>query len=172
VVAGRTLPLLVAAALLASSCASTLEGARGAPGAGLPLRLAAPDLEGRRVDVGAEAGRVRVVELWASWCEPCREALPALDRLAAELGPRGLSVYAVSLDEDAAPLAAFLREVPVRLPVLWDRSGEASGALGARRLPTTLVVDRGGRVRRTHEGFSEAWAREQRLLVLRLLDEP
>ncbi|HEY7723699.1 MAG TPA: TlpA disulfide reductase family protein [Anaeromyxobacteraceae bacterium] len=169
-VAGRKVPLLAAAALHAAACAGTLEGARTGPPAGPPLRLVAPDLEGRLVDVGA-VGRVRVVELWASWCEPCREALPALDRLATELGPRGLSVYAVSLDEEAAPLAAFLREVPVRVPVLWDRAGEASAALGARRLPTTLVVDRAGRVRRAHEGFSEDWAREQRLLVLRLLEE-
>jgi cytochrome c biogenesis protein CcmG, thiol:disulfide interchange protein DsbE len=138
-----------------------------------PLVLSAPDLEGRTVDVGALRGRVLVVDFWATWCEPCRASLPALDSLVAELGPRGLAAFAVSFDEEAAPLAPFLQEVPVRLPVLWDRGGETLAArFEIRRLPTSLIVDRRGVIRYVHQGWTAETGREQRREVERLLAEP
>src|SRR5512142_3153773 len=111
--------------LLGLACGLSRPAIRASAKVGQPISLASPDLNGREVDVAADAGKVRVIDFWATWCEPCRDELPELDRLQAELGGRGLSVYAVSFDEDRNLIPPFLKEVPVRFPVLWDKGGEA-----------------------------------------------
>jgi thiol-disulfide isomerase/thioredoxin len=139
---------------------------------GHQLELAAPDLSGRETDVGAMAGKVRVVDFWASWCEPCREALPHLDAMGRELGARGLEVVAVSFDEDQEQIASFLAKAPVGFPVLWDKGGDRySARYEVNQLPTTLVVDRKGVIRLVQEGYSAAKERETRRAVEKLLDE-
>ena len=140
---------------------------------GQTLTLEAPALDGAHVLIAPASGKVRVVDLWASWCEPCRRALPHLDELARDLGHRGLEVFGVALDDERDEVTAFLAEVPVGFPVLWDRSGERASAarLPITRLPTTLVLDRSSVIHFVHEGWTEAVAREQRRQVEALLRE-
>jgi thiol-disulfide isomerase/thioredoxin len=163
--------------LLDVGCARAKPARRGAPAAsaavGRTLVFEASSLDGTRVSLAPSSGMVRVVDLWASWCDPCRDALPHLDAIARELGPRGVEVYGVALDDDREEIAAFLAEVPVGFPILWDRSGERSSAarLPVSRLPTTLIVDRRGVIRFVHEGWTERVAREQRSQVEALLSE-
>ena len=165
-------PLAALALLGAAACAAPRPVVRPAAALGKALDLSAPDLQGREVDLGQERGKVTVVDFWATWCEPCRDALPALDALWHELAPRGLAVYGVSFDEELVPIGPFLREVRVRFPILWDRGGERLAArFDIARLPTTLVVDRRGVIRYVHEGWTEATAREERREVEELLGE-
>jgi thiol-disulfide isomerase/thioredoxin len=150
----RTLALAVA---LLAACAASSPAFRPPPLAGRRAEVLAPDLTGREVDVLAAAAPVRVVDFWASWCEPCREQLPALERLARTYGPRGLAVYAVAFDEDRNQVQAFLEQTPVSFPVLWDKGGaRLSGRFEVTRLPTTLVVDGAGTIRAVHLGFDAA----------------
>jgi hypothetical protein len=93
--------------------------------------------------------------------------------MSRELGPRGLLVYAVSFDEDAAQIAPFLAQVPVSFPVLHDRGGDALTArFLVSRLPTSLLVDRRGIIRFVHEGWTPERAREAQRQVEQLLAEP
>ncbi len=164
--------LLVAAVALAA-CTAHRPAPRAAAKVGRPIVLAAPDLAGNPVDVAADRGRVRVVDFWATWCEPCRDEMPALDRLWREKAAQGLSVYAVSFDEDRSQIPTFLAQVPVGFPVLWDKGGDRwSGAYDVNRLPTMLVVDRRGVIRYAHEGYDRDTAAEARREVEALLAEP
>ncbi len=166
----RTVLLAGVAAL--GACAANRSLPRAATFVGRPVQLAAPDLQGREVDVAAEAGTVRVVDFWATWCEPCRRQFPALERLRRELGPRGLTVYAVSFDEDPAQIPRFLEATPVGFRVLWDRGGARwASHYDLQRLPTILVVDRAGIIRFVHEGFDEAGGLEERQEVEALIGE-
>ena len=172
----RSVPFaaLLAFLILATSgaCASARAVPRTSSQLGHRLELAAPDLSGRETDVGAMAGKVRVVDFWASWCEPCREAMPHLDAMGQELGARGLEVVAVSFDEDQEQIASFLAKAPVGFPVLWDKGGDRySARYEVNQLPTTLVVDRKGVIRLVQEGYSAAKEREVRRTVEKLLDE-
>jgi thiol-disulfide isomerase/thioredoxin len=91
-------------------------------------------------------GKVVVLNLWATWCVPCRKEMPALDRLQASLGGADFAVVPLSIDRGGREtVAKFYAEIGIRkLPVYTDASGEAVHALGAVGLPTTLVLDRAG----------------------------
>jgi cytochrome c biogenesis protein CcmG, thiol:disulfide interchange protein DsbE len=144
---------------------------RGSSSTGKSLVLSAPDLDGRVVDVGADAGKVRVVDFWATWCEPCKEAMPVLDAMARELGPRGLAVYGISIDEDRAQILDFLKKTPVGFPVLWDKGAVQVSRFDVNYMPVTLLVDRKGVIRHVHQGWDEGRSRRERVQVEALLAE-
>ncbi len=136
------------------------------------LELAAPDLTGREVDVGAEQGKIRVVDFWATWCEPCKDAMPALEALSRDLAPRGVAVYGISVDEDPALIARFLEQTPVTFPILWDKGGARVQRYDAKFLPVTLIVDRAGAIRHVHQGWDASRPAVERREVEALLREP
>jgi thiol-disulfide isomerase/thioredoxin len=107
------------------------------------------DGSGSPTSLARARGKVVVLNIWATWCPPCRREMPALDRLQAELGGADVEVIALSIDTGpGAPVAirAFYAAVGVRhLGVFIDPSGNAGVQLGASGIPTTLVLDKEGR---------------------------
>jgi thiol-disulfide isomerase/thioredoxin len=134
--------------------------------------LSAPDLDGQLVDVAAASGKVRVVDFWATWCEPCKDAMPVLDAMARELGPSGLAVYGISIDEDRAQILEFLQKTPVSFPILWDKGAERVSRFDVSYMPVTLLIDRRGIIRHVHQGWDDGRSRRERGEVEALLAEP
>lgn len=161
------------AVLVAAACAGPRASSRAtSPLVGKPVAVAAQDLAGKEVRVEDARGKVRVVDFWATWCDPCRDQLPFLDRLAQQYGDAGLEVYAVSFDEDRAEVEEFLAASPVSFAVLWEKGGgELPERLEVTRLPTTLLVDRAGVIREVHLGFSPEEGAKLEAVVRRLLAE-
>jgi cytochrome c biogenesis protein CcmG/thiol:disulfide interchange protein DsbE len=154
-------------------CAAGRSTLVASPLLGKQLDVTAPGLDGREVRLGDAQGKVRVVDFWATWCDPCRDQLPALGRLARAHGAEGLDVFGVSVDEDRAQLEAFLAGNPVAVEVLWDKGGARHAErLDVQRLPTTLVVDRAGKVRYVHQGYEPSNAELLEKEVRLLLAEP
>jgi thiol-disulfide isomerase/thioredoxin len=113
-----------------------------------------------------------VVDFFASWCEPCRDQLPRLDRLARDLHAQGLDVYGVSFDEEREAALGFSADAGVGFPVLWDRGGDRlAPALEIERLPTTLVADRRGVIRVVHVGYTQPDEDRLEAQVRALLEE-
>lgn len=98
------------------------------------------------------AGRVVVLNVWASWCGPCRQEMPELDSLARTLGPYGLSVVGVTIDDDRDAARAVATALGVAYPLLFDdgRMTERLGASGV--MPVTYVLDRDRRLRLIADG--------------------
>ncbi|OHV15370.1 thiol:disulfide interchange protein [Methylorubrum extorquens] len=111
------------------------------------LDLTFSDSAGVQSSLAAFRGKVVLVNLWATWCAPCREEMPALDRLQRKLGGPDFQVVALSMDRGGVPAVnRFYQDVGVRnLPVFVDASGTVLRQAGATGLPTTLLFDREGR---------------------------
>jgi thiol-disulfide isomerase/thioredoxin len=104
------------------------------------------DADRKEVTLADFRGKVVVLNLWATWCAPCRREMPSLDRLQAKHGGEGLEVIALSLDRgDIAKVRAFFDELAIsHLAVYQDPKGRAGRELAAPGLPTTVVIDRAG----------------------------
>lgn len=124
-------------------------------------------LDGGRLPLPDDyAGRPVLVNLWASWCGPCIEEMPELDRFAREQGADGVQVLGIALD-DADAVRSFLARIPVAYPIAIDAPGPADAGvrLGNPRgvLPYTVLIDAQGRVRKQRigpfaHGETEDWA--------------
>lgn len=99
-------------------------------------------------------GKVLLLNVWATWCAPCREEMPALDRLQAALGGSEIEVLALSIDQQGADaVRRFYNEIGIKsLRLYVDPSGRAASVLGAIGVPVTLLVDAGGREIGRHAG--------------------
>jgi thiol-disulfide isomerase/thioredoxin len=116
-------------------------GSRSAPA------LTLPTLDNRQIDLDSLKGRVVLVNFWATWCPPCVEEIPSLQRLYRRLKPAGLEILAVDVGESAEVMRAFLADKPVDFPVLMDSDAETFRRWGVYAFPTTLVLDREHRIR-------------------------
>lgn len=122
-----------------------------------PLELALPRYPGGEAwKLSTHRGHVVLLDVWATWCEPCRDALPLYQDLSQEFGARGLDVLTINVDADARLIAPFLQEAKLSLPVLLDPEARvAESTLKVKLMPTALLIDRKGHVRFVHEGFDE-----------------
>ena len=116
------------------------------------------------------AGKGIVLNLWATWCLPCTAEMPALDQLAAAVKPDGIVVLPLSSDRGGAEAVKdfYLKWDLRHLPVLLDRSGAAARALGARGIPTTVLIDPSGLERGRLEGAAD-WSSQASVAELQKL---
>ncbi len=115
------------------------------------------DGTGRAYSLADFRGKVVLLNIWATWCEPCRKEMPALDRLQAKLGSDRFQVLALSVDQEGASIARkFYDEVGIKaLPLYVDPTAKAAFVLDAAGLPATLLVDRTGREIGRHLGAAQ-----------------
>ncbi|MDF1587476.1 TlpA family protein disulfide reductase [Marinimicrococcus flavescens] len=127
-------------------------------------------MDGAPADLEEFRGKVVVLNLWATWCAPCREEMPSLDELQAQFDPQEMVVLALSMDR-AGPerVQAFLDEIGVtRLSVYRDPKAAATRTLKAPGLPTTLLIDREGREVGRIMGIAD-WAGPEAVAAVRSL---
>ena len=119
-------------------------------------------------DLDDHAGKVVVVDFWASWCPPCKAAMPFLSRMQEEYGDQGLVTIAVNLDQDPAAADKMIAELHDDIIVVMDTKGQLAREYKVTGLPTALVVDRGGEVVESHTGFHQSMekSREAELQAL------
>jgi cytochrome c biogenesis protein CcmG/thiol:disulfide interchange protein DsbE len=111
-------------------------------------------LSGDRVTLSDMRGKAIVLNLWASWCPPCRAEMPAIQRVYQENHERGLEVLAVNMtaQDNLAAVETFIHEFNLTFPVLLDTGGEVGTTYLMRALPTTFFIDRDGVIQRVIVG--------------------
>ena len=112
--------------------------------------LEAPDfglenLSGRRMSLKDFRGKVVFLNFWATWCVPCRDEMPVMEKLQREFKDQGLVVVAVNLREDKKAVGRFFKELGLTFESLLDPDGEVGERYGAFSLPLTYFIDRDGR---------------------------
>jgi thiol-disulfide isomerase/thioredoxin len=99
-------------------------------------------------------GKVVLVDFWASWCRPCQSSFPMLDALYRQRHRDGLEVLAINVDEERPRAEEFLERRPHEMPVFFDPKGHAPEAFRVEGMPSSYVVDRRGRIRFKHVGYT------------------
>jgi cytochrome c biogenesis protein CcmG/thiol:disulfide interchange protein DsbE len=155
-VRSRGLPFVVAAAaalvallvygLVAVGESTTIDDAvaRGERPAAPDMRL--PKLGGGEASLADFKGKPVVLNFWASWCDPCKDEAPALNRAQRKLERAGGTVVGVTVDDSSPDSEAFVKEFKIRFPSLRDVDGELGREYGRTGVPETFVIDREGRV--------------------------
>jgi thiol-disulfide isomerase/thioredoxin len=113
---------------------------------------------------------VRLVHFWASWCVPCREEFPALQRLYEDFNNKGLSILAIAADNKKA-VTEYVQQHGINLPVIVDQYGEAMFDYRVKVLPSSYLVDREGRIRFIANGHVRWDRKETRLVLEQLINE-
>lgn len=119
------------------------------------------------------AGKVVLVDFWASWCAPCKASFPTLAKLNRELGPRGFVVVAVGIDEKPAAAESFVKKLSADFPTLHDQAQRLVRRVEVPTMPTSFLLSRDGKVRFIHRGFhGDRTEAEMRRQIAGLLAEP
>lgn len=183
IVAALVTALLVASRTIGAELFPLKIGSRAPDFAAVELASAAPALPAdaetasRSTDpkgIDDYRGQVVLLNIWATWCGPCRVEMPSMQRLEERLGPKGLRIVAVSIDDPGMDqrIRAFADEFGLSFELLYDPSKEIQQQYQTTGVPETFVIDRDGRIRRRVIGADD-WASEANIAFLeRLLDEP
>ncbi len=138
---------LVAAAVAATGAAA-LDTGRAAPDLSLPGLSDAVTLAGLK-------GKVVYVDFWASWCGPCKQSFPFMNELQAKYRAEGLEIVAVNVDAKRGDADRFLAEVPARFAIAFDAKGESARRFDVKAMPSSVLIDRSGKVVALHKGFRD-----------------
>lgn len=159
----------------------TAVGEAGTPAAGsgghvgtavgdAPPPFALPDLAGQSVSLADFQGKVVVLDLWATWCPPCRQEIPFLVGLYEEFKDKGLVVVGVGLDQGGANvLKPFAESNRVSYPILVGNP-DVQKLYGVTGIPATFVIGRDGRIAAAHVGFAPSMAEGFRAEIVKLLE--
>lgn len=122
-------------------------------------------LDGGRVSLSALRGQVIILDFWATWCAPCRAALPQLLRWQQQLGPKGLTIVGIT-EEDPATVTPFAQQHQMTYTIALDPPQDAWRSFLVTGLPTTIIIDRTGVVRRVAVGLADVSSIEATLVDL------
>ena len=114
-------------------------------------------------------GEILLLDFWASWCAPCLESLPFYVQLQKRYAAQGLQVLALSVDDEVKDASAFIAKNKFSLTFLWDKKGALAKELGLKAVPTTLILDKKGRILYQERGFVESSKAEIDRQILKAL---
>ena len=133
--------------------------------------IALPALAGQVVDLSQYKGKVVYLDFWASWCSPCRQSFPFMNDLQSRYGKDGLVIIGVNVDENRKDADSFLQNMTADFKVVYDAGGTLAESYKIPGMPTTLLIDRQGKVRDTRIGFHASQKDNYEAAVRQLLTE-
>jgi peroxiredoxin len=137
---------------------------------------AAPDftlraLDGPNLRLQEQRGRVVMVNFWATWCGPCRQEMPQLNKLYDKYKSAGFVLLGVNVDDDARNAAGVAGKLGVKFPVLLDTDKKVSQLYDLSTMPSTVIIDRDGKVRYVHRGYKDGYEGTYEQQIRQLLKE-
>lgn len=126
---------------------------------------------GDGLDLSSYRGKVVYLDFWASWCTPCRRSFPWLDGLVRQFGKGDLVVIGINVDQSSGLARKFLDDTPANFPIIYDPQGAIATTFKIIGMPSAVLIDRTGRVRFQHVGFSDSTKDEYETHVRQLLAE-
>lgn len=109
--------------------------------------------EGKNIKLSELRGQVVMLNFWASWCGPCRQEMPALEKLYQRYSPVGFTILGVNTETDSEEALDWLKDMEISFPILLDTMNQASELYSVMAMPTTILIDRDGNMRYMHKGY-------------------
>jgi peroxiredoxin len=144
--------------------------ARIAPSAPAP-DFTLKSLDGPNLRLKEQRGKVVLVNFWATWCAPCREEMPQLNKLFDKYRASGFTLLGVNVDEDSRNAAGIASQLGVKFPVLLDSDKAVSKLYELSAMPSTVLIDRDGKLRFSHRGYRPGYELEYDKQIRNLLKE-
>lgn len=113
--------------------------AQNAPGFSLPG-------QNKTIQLSKYKGKVVYLDFWASWCDPCKRSFPWMNELQTLYGDDGFRIIAVNLDESRKDAEEFLKKMPAKFDVAFDKSGKTAEAYNLKAMPSSFLIDRNGKL--------------------------
>lgn len=122
------------------------------------IGAAAPDFTlrsstGKNLKLSEYRGQVVMINFWATWCAPCRQEMPHLNRLYEQYRKAGFMLLGVNIDDNPRAAEAMAAHLKIRFPVLYDTGKQVSKRYDVDAMPSTVIVDRDGKVQYIHRGY-------------------
>jgi thiol-disulfide isomerase/thioredoxin len=134
-----------------------------------PINL--PDQAGESVDLSKLEGRVVLIDFWASWCGPCKQEMPVLERLHKKYASDGLVIVGVNIDNSEKKMNNFLKATTVTFRQVRDQKLKVASRYEPPTMPSSYFIGRDGKVRHIHEGFRKSDATKLEAQIKELLAE-
>jgi peroxiredoxin len=156
--------------------AAALAAAGGMAWSAVTPSAPAPDFTLHRVDganlrLQEQRGQVVLVNFWATWCGPCRQEMPHLNRLYEKYRASGFVLLGVNIDDDAKAAADLAARLGLKFPVLLDTDKRVSRLYDMNSMPATVLIDRDGRARFLHRGYRDGMEQTYEQQIRALLKE-
>lgn len=145
----KSLACLVVAGASLSFSGVLNAGDTAAPNFTLPTKAGTP------IQLSQYKGKVVMLNFWASWCGPCRKEMPLMDQIYKKYTAAGFVLLGVNVDTDSTDAQKFLTQVPVSFPIAYDRENKVAKMYDVASMPSTVFIDRKGRVRQLHRGYND-----------------
>ena len=126
---------------------------------------------GKNIRLSDLRGQVVMINFWASWCGPCRQEMPILDHLYSRYGKLGFTLIGVNVEQDSSKANAYLKDIPVSFPILYDTENKTSKLYNVNAMPTTVMVDRNGNMRFIHHGYKPGYENDYKKQIKALIRE-
>jgi peroxiredoxin len=133
--------------------------------------FATVDAEGNEVRLDSYAGKVVILNFWATWCPPCRLEMPSMEKLYREFKDQGLEIVAVNFMESLEPVQEFIKEQGFTYPILMDKKARIAELYGVMRLPETVLIGRKGNLLGKSTGYKDWYKESAREFVALLLTD-
>ena len=160
-------PPLVATLLAAVLATAPAQSALDSPAPDFTLKSAS----GENIKLSELRGQVVLINFWASWCGPCRQEMPLLDQMYQKYSPLGFTLLGVNVEQDSADAQRLLKDTPVTFPILFDAQNQVSKLYDVTAMPSTVLVDRDGKVRFMHKGYQPGYEDEYQTQIRALVRE-
>ena len=108
---------------------------------------------GQDVSLAQYKGNVVMINFWASWCGPCRQEMPLLESIYKKYNKMGFTMIGVNVEPDSNAANDWLKATPVSFPILYDRDSKVSKLYDVAGMPSTVIIDRSGKLRVLHRGY-------------------
>lgn len=142
----------------------------------LSLGENAPDftlktMSGSNLNLAEQRGNIIVINFWASWCGPCRTEMPILQDFHNQYEDLGVAVWGVNVEQENQAGLDYIKELGVDFPIFFDASNQISAAYNVEAMPTTVIIDRHGKVRSVFRGYQKGYEKKYAKVIKQLIRE-